>query len=336
MIKLTLTKSMAIMAFFTLPMPGKIIGAVFAALMQNVVLKRSVYILVFISGLILASKALIVADLNGLVWTLKPFLFIIGAGVGTYFIYVKDIEFSKIINIAAITCFLIMLVQFYFFDIWSGSGDYRGRPTAGLRGFGEYSILAFFFVRTKIGLSLSILVLLFSGSKSILLGIILGLLCVLLYRERKLRLKPFLFIGLIASILPVWNISSFLANDQVFAAFATSVIECSLDCNSFSNRINGSLDLFKSIYENPLRLFFGTEKADAFHVNPEIGIFFILKAGGIFLVLTIYGLIYGSLSGLKGRNLLVLIPMIDPYCLSPVSFIFFGFLSLVKHRLNKV
>ena len=74
-------------------------------------------------------------DLNGLTWALKPSYC---SGLEWAYFLKKIMNFSKLINIAAITCLLIMLVQFFYFDIWSGSGDYRGRPTAGMRGFGEF------------------------------------------------------------------------------------------------------------------------------------------------------------------------------------------------------
>lgn len=334
---MTLKKYYSVMAFFAVPLSVKLIGAVIAGLIINGKVKKYFWMMIFFSALIIALKTLYVVDIMGFIWALKPFLFVCGVSVGAYFIGAKDVEVPKIINIAAATCLLIMLIQFYFFDIWSGSGDYRGRPTAGLRGFGEYALLAFFFVRTKFGLICALLVLLFSGSKQILLGIILGLVFTLYYRlkRKKINLIPLLFISSFVLMLFLRNADSVLDAVSVFSSFSNSVIECGIDCNSYTNRLAGSNRLFQSIYDNPLRLLFGLEKADVFHVSPEIGILFILKVGGIFLVLTIYGLLFASLSGLKGRNLLLLMPIIDPYCLSPISFFFIGFISSFKYRLNQ-
>lgn len=336
MANLNIKKSIATLAFFSSPMPGKLIVAVAAAFVKNVKIKKIYYVLIFLSSLIILTKAAYVVDFNGLIWALKPFLFIIGVGVGAYFLNAKAYEFSKLINIAAITCLLIMLVQFFYFDIWSGSGDYRGRPTAGMRGFGEFSILSFFFVQTKIGLISSLLVALFSGSKTILLGIALGLAYLIFYRKVKIGLLLFFYSGLVLLIFFYWNLSSLFAVGQTFGSFTTSVIECGIDCTSYTNRLDGTSTLFKDIYENPLTLFLGVEKADAFHVNPEIGIFYLLKIGGLFLVIFIYGLLFISLSGFKGRNFLLPLPLIDAYCLSPISFIFFGFISAVKFKLNQI
>lgn len=336
MANLNIKKSLATLAFFSLPMPGKIIGAVAAAFIKNVKIKKIYYVLIFLSSLIILIKATYVVDLNGLTWALKPFLFVIGIGVGAYFLNVKNNEFSKLINIAAITCLLIMLVQFFYFDIWSGSGDYRGRPTAGMRGFGEFSILSFFFVQTKIGLISSILVALFSGSKTILLGIALGLAYLIFYRKVKINPSLFVYSGIVLFVFSYWNFSSLFTVGQAFGSFTTSVIECGIDCNSYTNRLDGTSTLFKDIYDNPLSLLFGVEKADAFNVDPEIGIFYLLKIGGLFLVILIYGLLFSSLSGFKGRNFLLLLPLVDAYCLSPVSFIFFGFISVVKFKLNQI
>ena len=336
MANLNIKKSIATLAFFTLPMPGKIIGAVAAAFVKNVKIKKIYYVLIFLSSLIILTKAAYVVDLNGLIWSLKPFLFIIGVGVGAYFLNTKNYEFSILINIAAITCLLIMLVQFFYFDIWSGSGDYRGRPTAGMRGFGEFSILAFFFVQTKIGLISSLLVALFSGSKVILLGIGLGFAYLIFYRKVKIKFSLFVYSGIVLLVFFYWNLNFLFTVGQTFGSFTTSVIECGIDCNSYTNRLDGTTTLFKDIYGKPLSLLLGVEKTDAFHVNPEIGIFYLLKIGGLFLVILIYGLLFTSLSGFKGRNFLLLLPLIDAYCLSPVSFIFFGFISAVKFKLNQI
>tara|TARA_B100001115_G_scaffold133601_1_gene101225 strand:- start:17 stop:1027 length:1011 start_codon:yes stop_codon:yes gene_type:complete len=336
MANLNIKKSLATLAFFTLPMPGKIIGAVAAAFVKNVKIKKIYYILIFLSSLIILTKAAYVVDLSGLIWSLKPFLFIIGVGVGAYFLNIKNYEFSILINIAAITCLLIMLVQFFYFDIWSGSGDYRGRPTAGMRGFGEFSILAFFFVQTKIGLISSLLVALFSGSKIILLGIGLGLAYLIFYRKVKIKLSLFVYSGIVLLVFFYWNLNSLFTVGQAFGSFTTSVIECGIDCTSYTNRLDGTSTLFKDVYDNPLRLLLGIEKDDAFQVNPEIGIFYLLKIGGLFLVILIYGLLFSSLSGFQGRNFLFLLPLIDAYCLSPVSFILFGFISAVKFKLNQI
>ena len=287
-----------------------------------------------ILGGVLSTKMLLAGSSpRDFLWLIKPFGLIIGFLIGKYLIAFSEkmpmTHIKSYKKYFGLSILVIAFLQWYGFDIWSGSGSFGVRATGGFRGFGELAFFAFFFSISNY-LLISLMLCVLSSSKIVILATLLGLIVNLRYRRSIFHI----IISLVGSLLVIWIITgadmSFVKNYS--SALYYSVFGCGLDCSSFANRSLQTQDFF-SQFSNTAFLLLGSTDSSLFVVSPEIAILFYYKLYGIFglLPFIVLYLYFGRF--FWGKCIIGLI-LLDVYMLSPIGYILLGIIVSARFKLH--
>lgn len=264
-------------------MPGKIFAIFLSTFFSSVrKVPLSVILLPCFLLPIVISKVFLSGDIFHLIWGIKPFFLIPGYIIGqrlsgTLFEYYPTFSLREILVLVALIC--VGFIQYKGLDIWSGSGAFGTRSTMGFRGFGELAIVAFFIGMTRY-FPILILFFLFSASKLLMLSGLMGLVAALLYAKRY-AVFYFMFLFFITCILfIVFRDHLELIAKSINVALFYSVLDCDLDCSSFSNRFEAMRQQWEAVASTTYILT-GSMKQSVFVVQPEVSLLYYIKLYGI-------------------------------------------------------